>query len=53
MKPASLLSTVLLAVPCALLVLLGVFGCNVNALSVLGYDDLIVAGPALERPVHP
>jgi hypothetical protein len=53
MKPARLPSIVLLIVPGALLVVLGVFGCNVNAMSSLGYGDLIAAGPTLERPVGP
>jgi hypothetical protein len=46
-------STVLLVVPGVLLVVLGVFGCNVAAMSALGYHGLIEDQPAVERPLHP
>lgn len=49
-----LLSTVLLVVPGVLLVVLGVFGCNVDAMSALGYDGLIEdRPPAVERQLQP
>ena len=53
MISSRLLTTILLAVPGVLLVALGVFGYNVSATSALGYDGLIEARPAAERPLHP
>lgn len=54
MISSRLLTTVLLVVPGLLFVVLGVFGCNVDAMSALGYDDLIEdRPPAAERQLTP
>jgi hypothetical protein len=54
MNASRLLTTMLLVVPGMLLVVLGVFGCNVDAMSALGYDGLIEdQPPAMERPLRP
>jgi hypothetical protein len=54
MTSRRLLTTVLLVVPGVLLVVLGVFGCNVGATTALGYQGLIEAErPAVERQIRP
>jgi hypothetical protein len=54
MTSRRLLTIVLLVVPGVPLVVLGVFGCNVDATTALGYQGLIeTERPAVERQLRP